>query len=130
MLEREDSPWYASMLLVRQTEFGEWEDAFETVTERLRFLATSRTSKTTSQRGAVLERLRFAAHAGESIQTAPAFVDSQAAEERAKYQRVWKSARYRQFSPGAAAIDEGSLIAALRRHGVRPSSTPAADRGS
>ena len=33
LLEREDSPWYPSMRLFRQTAFGEWPAVFERIAE-------------------------------------------------------------------------------------------------
>ena len=39
MLNREDSPWYPTMRLFRQTKFGCWEDVFQRVAEQLQILA-------------------------------------------------------------------------------------------
>ena len=36
LLEREDSPWYPSMHLFRQSTWGDWADVFEKLTEALR----------------------------------------------------------------------------------------------
>ncbi|MGE5655155.1 MAG: tetratricopeptide repeat protein [Actinomycetota bacterium] len=38
MLEREDSPWYPTMRLFRQSEFGEWQSVFGRVFESLQAL--------------------------------------------------------------------------------------------
>jgi hypothetical protein len=35
LLEREDSPWYPTMRLFRQTRAGHWEDVFERMAEEL-----------------------------------------------------------------------------------------------
>lgn len=35
LLERQDSPWYPTMRLFRQTEFGNWEDVFNRITDEL-----------------------------------------------------------------------------------------------
>jgi hypothetical protein len=35
MLDRTDSPWYASMTLFRQTQFGDWREVFERIAESL-----------------------------------------------------------------------------------------------
>jgi len=35
MLKREDSPWYPTMRLFRQTRFGQWEDVFKRMAEEL-----------------------------------------------------------------------------------------------
>jgi tetratricopeptide (TPR) repeat protein len=42
MLDREDSPWYPTMRLFRQTELGRWSDVFERIAEALRSTGTSR----------------------------------------------------------------------------------------
>jgi hypothetical protein len=132
LLDRDDSPWYASLQLVRQPEFGQWAPVFESVSESLALLSTSRASKTTSERSAVLSRLvvpQFAAPPSASLNPPPPTAasthplpptgDSQADEERAKYEQIWKFDDYRRFSPGAAAIEKVSLVEALRKHGVR-----------
>ena len=36
LLDREDSPWYPTMRLFRQTKPGNWEDVFERMAEELR----------------------------------------------------------------------------------------------
>ena len=36
LLEREDSPWYPSMRLFRQTDWGDWASVLERLTEALR----------------------------------------------------------------------------------------------
>jgi hypothetical protein len=36
LLEREDSPWYPTMRLFRQTRLNQWEDVFERMAEELR----------------------------------------------------------------------------------------------
>ena len=36
LLEREDSPWYPTMRLFRQTAWGDWPGVFERLTEALR----------------------------------------------------------------------------------------------
>jgi hypothetical protein len=36
LLLREDSPWYPSMRLFRQSRYGQWEDVFERMAEELR----------------------------------------------------------------------------------------------
>ncbi|MBL7185329.1 MAG: tetratricopeptide repeat protein [Phycisphaerae bacterium] len=41
MLDREDSPWYPTMRLFRQKEWGDWNCVFERVTEELRLLAAT-----------------------------------------------------------------------------------------
>ena len=38
MLEREDSPWYPSMRLFRQSRLGDWSDVFERMAAELRTL--------------------------------------------------------------------------------------------
>jgi len=40
MLDRDDSPWYPSLRLFRQTEAGQWADVIERVTARLADLAS------------------------------------------------------------------------------------------
>ena len=43
--EREDTPWYPTMRLFRQTERGNWDDVFRRVTEAVRtLLADGRSS--------------------------------------------------------------------------------------
>jgi ADP-heptose:LPS heptosyltransferase len=36
MLEREDSPWYPTLRLFRQTTLGVWDDVFDRMAETLR----------------------------------------------------------------------------------------------
>jgi len=36
LLEREDSPWYPTMRLFRQTRYGQWEDVFERMAEEMK----------------------------------------------------------------------------------------------
>jgi len=36
LLEREDSPWYPTMRLFRQTRYGKWEDVFERMAEEMK----------------------------------------------------------------------------------------------
>jgi SAM-dependent methyltransferase len=131
LLERDDSPWYESLRLVRQPQFGQWEPVFESVAASLELLATSAASKTASERSAVLSRRvpPPLAHSTELSREAPLPLTAssslggahhlQADEERAKYAQVWKFDDYRRFSPGAAAIEKVSLVEALRKHGVR-----------
>jgi Flp pilus assembly protein TadD len=38
LLQREDSPWYPTMRLFRQTKYGQWEDVFARMAEELRGL--------------------------------------------------------------------------------------------
>ncbi|HYV39949.1 MAG TPA: tetratricopeptide repeat protein [Gemmataceae bacterium] len=38
LLKREDSPWYPTMRLFRQTRYGQWDDVFERLAEALRRL--------------------------------------------------------------------------------------------
>ncbi len=124
LLDRDDTPWYASMRLARQPEFGRWDPVFESVAESLSLLATSRASKTVSERSAVLSRLVVPHHAldlpsAQRTALVSSSADPQAEEERAKYQQIWKHDNYRRFSPGAEAIQKVGLIAELRKHGVR-----------
>ena len=41
--DREDSPWYPTVRIFRQTEPGNWDGVFQRMTEALRELAKSRT---------------------------------------------------------------------------------------
>jgi SAM-dependent methyltransferase len=120
------------MRLVRQPKFGEWGPVFETVTEQLQLLATSRGSKS-DHRGRRLEREDesladpvFSASDNAAAWRQPRLyapsaphADAQAEEERAKYEQVWKFDQYRHYSPGADALDRLPLLDALRKHGVR-----------
>ena len=38
LLDRDDSPWYPSMKLFRQTELGKWDDVMDRVTKQLKCL--------------------------------------------------------------------------------------------
>ena len=38
MLDREDSPWYPSIRIFRQTVIGQWDDVIEKVTQELKQL--------------------------------------------------------------------------------------------
>jgi len=38
MLDRQDSPWYPSMRLFRQSRLGQWSDVFERMADELRQL--------------------------------------------------------------------------------------------
>jgi len=44
MLDRSDSPWYPTMRLFRQREWGDWHGVFEDVAEELRILMRSHNS--------------------------------------------------------------------------------------
>jgi tetratricopeptide (TPR) repeat protein/SAM-dependent methyltransferase len=117
LLERDETPWYASMRLVRQPAFGQWGPVFKAVATQLELTATSRGSKSDSAtHGASWSgtpRSTVSVAAG----TSP--FDEQAAEERAKYAQVWKHDQYRNYSPGADALDRLPLLDALRDHRVR-----------
>lgn len=118
LLERNDTPWYPSMQLVRQPEFGQWESVFESVGESLGLWATSRASKTTSPRSAVLSRL--AAHRPATAMGQPSsLADPQADEERTKYAEIWKHDDYRRYSPGAVSIEQVGLVNEMRKYGVQ-----------
>jgi tetratricopeptide (TPR) repeat protein len=120
LLGREDTHWYPSMQLARQPEFGNWTPVFESIAESLGLLATSRASKTTSERSALLSRLVGPRQPVEVSSTAVLpTADAQADEERAKYEQVWKHDDYRRFSPGAVAIEKVKLVDELRKHGIR-----------
>jgi tetratricopeptide (TPR) repeat protein len=49
LLQREDTPWYPTMRLFRQTHYGHWEDVFERMAEELRRLAAHRTGMKTDK---------------------------------------------------------------------------------
>jgi tetratricopeptide (TPR) repeat protein/SAM-dependent methyltransferase len=117
MLERDDTPWYPSMRLVRQPAFGQWEPVFAAIAQQLGLLATSRGSK--SDAGPRGNSWSFTPHAATNAAWGASQLDPQAAEERAKYEQVWKHDQYRHFSPGADALDRLPLLDALRSHGVR-----------
>ena len=38
MVDREDSPWYPTLRLFRQSQLNEWTEVFERITESLRRL--------------------------------------------------------------------------------------------
>jgi ADP-heptose:LPS heptosyltransferase len=40
--ERDDSPWYPSMILLRQPEPGDWDSVFKETAERLRDVVSAR----------------------------------------------------------------------------------------
>jgi ADP-heptose:LPS heptosyltransferase len=42
MLDREDSPWYPSMRLFRQPDFGDWQTPLQQIVQELRRLVASR----------------------------------------------------------------------------------------
>jgi tetratricopeptide (TPR) repeat protein/SAM-dependent methyltransferase len=117
MLEHDQTAWYPSMRLVRQPAFGEWKPVFEAVAEQLKLTATSRGSKSDSVTRS--ESWSLTSHAAIGETSTSVKFDAQAAEERAKYQQVWKHDQYRHYSPGADALDRLPLLDALRDHGVR-----------
>jgi hypothetical protein len=41
MIDRDDTPWYPTMRLFRQTRLGDWTDVFERMAAELRILALS-----------------------------------------------------------------------------------------
>jgi tetratricopeptide (TPR) repeat protein len=116
-LGRDETSWYPSMRLVRQPKHGDWSPVFQEVTGHLRLLATSRGSKTDA--GAVAMTQPAKAAPGSTPPPSLTIFDAQAAEERAKYEQVWKFDRYRDFSPGADALERLPLLDALRNHSVR-----------
>jgi tetratricopeptide (TPR) repeat protein/SAM-dependent methyltransferase len=130
MLGRGDSPWYPSMSLLRQCDYGNWDSVFDFASEHLSLLTTCRASKTVRARQAILHaQLASVGASGSdgSSHESPArisgvddpFFDAQAAEERAKYERVWEFSDYRRYSPGASAIEQVGLIGMLHKFGVR-----------
>ena len=44
LLEREDSPWYPTMRLFRQSRFGQWSNVFERMAGELRQIASRRST--------------------------------------------------------------------------------------
>jgi len=44
LLEREDSPWYPTMRLFRQTRYADWDDVFERIAEELKAVASCQLS--------------------------------------------------------------------------------------
>jgi len=44
LLERQDSPWYPTMRLFRQTRYGQWEDVFERLAEELKAVVSCQLS--------------------------------------------------------------------------------------
>lgn len=116
-LGRNETAWYPSMRLLRQSKLGDWGPVFEEVTSHLRMLATSRGSKT-DVAAPIVVQATTAAQVSAPVPRVALF-DAQAEEERAKYTQVWKFDRYRDFSPGADALERLPLLQALRDHGVR-----------
>ncbi|MCH7782306.1 methyltransferase domain-containing protein [candidate division KSB1 bacterium] len=98
MLERDDSPWYPSMRLFRQTEPMEWESVFARVADELRGFRKPADTTTVSL-------------------TKPA--DDEADTERQKYEQIWSHDSYREKSPGLDNADKISLIPELRKRGCR-----------
>jgi hypothetical protein len=41
LLDREDSPWYPTMRLFRQTRLGQWDDVFDRIAKELKMVATN-----------------------------------------------------------------------------------------
>ncbi len=63
--------------------------------------------------------LTIAKQLRESAATPQAAVNSQIENERRKYEQVWKSDEYRQFSPGLRGAELVELVDFFRTHGVR-----------
>jgi SAM-dependent methyltransferase len=101
---------------VRQAAFGDWGPSFEAVGEQLKLLATSRASK--SDFGGNAKQHSLTANPAILVPTSPAQSDPLAEAERAKYEQVWKFDQYRNYSPGADALDRLPLLDALRDHEV------------
>jgi tetratricopeptide (TPR) repeat protein len=40
LLQREDSPWYPSMRVFRQTQYGRWDDVFQSIASEIKKVAT------------------------------------------------------------------------------------------
>jgi tetratricopeptide (TPR) repeat protein/SAM-dependent methyltransferase len=116
LLGTDETIWYPSMRLVRQAAFGDWGPSFEAVGEQLKLLATSRASK--SDFGGNAKQQSLTANPAILVPTSPAQSDPLAQAERAKYEQVWKFDQYRNYSPGADALDRLPLLDALRDHGV------------
>jgi tetratricopeptide (TPR) repeat protein len=47
LLDRDDSPWYPTMRLIRQRRLGEWKEVFDAMAERLRALTVDSRSRRT-----------------------------------------------------------------------------------
>jgi hypothetical protein len=45
LIGRDDSPWYPTMRLFRQTRFGNWDEVFQRIANELRRLLTNKTNK-------------------------------------------------------------------------------------
>jgi len=45
LVRREDSPWYPTMRLFRQTRYGDWEDVFERMAQELKAVVSCQLSK-------------------------------------------------------------------------------------
>ena len=121
LLDRDDTPWYSSMQLVRQPEFGQWEPVFASVAESLRPVGHLACVEDRI-RDRPFSRVLAATRPTPAPRTAlrpPLRGDPQANEERTKYAEIWKHDDYRRFSPGAVAIEKVGLVAELRKHGVR-----------
>ncbi|HET6328705.1 MAG TPA: tetratricopeptide repeat protein [Planctomycetaceae bacterium] len=117
LLDQDQTAWYPSMRLVRQPAFGDWDSVFEAVSEQLKVVATSQGSKSEpATRGASWS---LTPHSVTVAAAGAVQFDAQAAEERSKYEQVWKHDTYRNFSPGADALDRLPLLDALRDHHVR-----------
>ncbi len=93
MLDREDTPWYPSLRLLRQPQPGEWAPVFGRATDELKCLSNETAGNQTA-----------------------AISDSE--REKAKYETVWNLEDYRIVSSGDCALDSIPLIEKLRKHNV------------
>ena len=101
MLDREDTPWYPSLRLLRQPQPGEWAPVFRRAANELKGL-----SRDTSDNQATVDpRARTAAI-------------SDSDREKAKYEKIWNIEDYRTASQGECVLDNIPLIEKLRKHSV------------
>ncbi len=132
MLDRNDTPWYASVLLYRQERPGEWATVFDHVAENLKTITNSpdpaavsppteniNAADDSAQDDQSTAPFRPSLGAAEWVQTADANSDSEAAKEKEKYEKIWTHGAYREYSPGLHDMDKLPLLDFLRRFEVK-----------
>lgn len=98
--DRQDTPWYASTKLYRQSHVGEWGDVFAAVVADFKQISTRKFPK-------------------KQFEIPAAEIDEQFSHEKSKYEKIWTHDEYRVKSFGFMNAEKVDLIDHLRRYNVK-----------
>ncbi|MGE3317530.1 MAG: tetratricopeptide repeat protein, partial [Planctomycetaceae bacterium] len=120
MLEREDSIWYSSLRLFRQSALGDWAGVIGRVAREM----AAKTNTVGASPVAIVSSTTCASPkaAENSLTLARPKVpemDAEALHEKEKYEKAWSHNEYRRMSPGLVALESLPLIDMFRKYEVR-----------